>query len=156
MNSLPNRKTNMEENDQPSRSDLRMIGSAVRGGWNIPDELMENLPGVVIRALKEANTTRDKEKMLKLLLEMNKQNMALIAPAAPPPMTQVNVGVNVAGTDHDFDARLSAVNERIRIDPVAGDVPATGATRVVAPAKRKKRAKKKPAAKKRPVKPRQK
>ena len=86
-----------------------MIGQAIRGGWEIPDEIKQKLAGTVVRLLSEATTTRDKERMIKLLLEMNKQNMAA---ESPSPVTQVNVGVNVETDDRRNQAL--AVAERVR------------------------------------------
>ena len=105
----PGRFQMADINDQPSRSDLRMIGQSVRGGWEIPDEIKQKLAGTVVRLLSEATTTRDKERMIKLLLEMNKQNMAA---ESPSPVTKVNVGVNVETEDRRNQAL--AVADRVR------------------------------------------
>jgi hypothetical protein len=65
----------MEENDQPSRSDLRMIEQAVRHKWDIPEDMMSFLPRRMLRIAAKSTSERNviaATRVLAMLVKHNK------------------------------------------------------------------------------------
>jgi hypothetical protein len=60
---------------QLSRSDMRLVGQAIRHGWNIPPELMDKLPEAMARVVVEGKP-RDKIGAAKVLVQMHAMNAA--------------------------------------------------------------------------------
>ena len=56
-----------------SREDLRMVETAIRKGWQIPDQLLEALPKVA-GAMALKGKPRDQIAAMKVLLAMKEQN----------------------------------------------------------------------------------
>jgi hypothetical protein len=73
--------------------DLRLIASAVRKGWVIPDEAMTVLPAALLRvALDKNEEVRARVNAAKVVVAMHGQN-------EPAPPAEVNVGVSVSVGD---------------------------------------------------------
>lgn len=73
--------------------DLRLIASAVRKGWVIPDEAMTVLPAALLRvALDRNEEVRARVNAAKVVVAMHGQN-------EPAPAAEVNVGVSVSVGD---------------------------------------------------------
>ncbi len=103
-----------DEAEEPvSRSESRLIGRAVREGWNIPPGVMEEIPAIMARELVHATPMRDRERAARILLELNKQNIALETEPKQS-TTQINVGVNIGANERR--KRLSAIASRFGIN----------------------------------------
>jgi hypothetical protein len=84
----------MEEIDQHhSRQQLRMAETAIKKGWDIPEQLMSALPKVA-GAMAINGSAREKIAAMKVLIAMKEQNDRA-DPGRQQPQTTINVGVNV-------------------------------------------------------------
>lgn len=88
-----------------TRSDLRMVETAIRKGWQIPDQLLEALPKVA-GAMALKGNPRDQIAAMKVLLAMKEQNEKPDVPRALPSV--VNVGVRI---DNDSNAGRNLASE---------------------------------------------
>ena len=70
-----------------SRSDLRMVETAIRKGWQIPDQLLEALPKIA-GAMALKGKPRDQIAAMALLVKMKEQNNRQEALAAPKQLQQ--------------------------------------------------------------------
>lgn len=80
-----------------TRADLRIVETAIRKGWQIPDQLLEALPKVA-GAMALKGKPRDQIAAMKVLLAMKEQNDK---PEPQKQQTVVNVGVNVDNRTED-------------------------------------------------------
>ena len=106
-----------------SREDLRMIETAIRKDWQIPDQLLEALPKVA-GAMALKGKPRDQIAAMKVLLAMKEQNDKPEPQKAQP--TVVNVGVNVDNRTDDSRAATLAIAQRIREARLLGDAKSGG------------------------------
>lgn len=103
--------TELLTNQSHSREDLRMVESAIRKGWVIPEQLLESLPKIAgLMALK--GKPRDQIAAMKVLLAMKEQNSDEESPK-PQPQTTINVGVNVENVPNTGRGIASAVLARL-------------------------------------------
>lgn len=106
-----------------SREDLRMIETAIRKDWQIPDQLLEALPKVA-GAMALKGKPRDQIAAMKVLLAMKEQNDKP-EPQKPQP-TVVNVGVNVDNRTDERGTTTLAIAQRIREARLLGNAGAGG------------------------------
>lgn len=74
-----------------TRSDLRLVETAIRKGWQIPDQLLEALPKVA-GAMALKGNPRDQIAAMKVLLAMKEQNEK---PEVRLHQPMINVGVQI-------------------------------------------------------------
>ena len=65
--------TELLTDSRHTRSDLRMIETAIRKGWKIPDELLETLPTTAAE-IATRGKPRDQIAAMSLLVKMKEQN----------------------------------------------------------------------------------
>jgi hypothetical protein len=63
------------------RAGLRLVSRAIRNRWNIPAELMDKLPSVVVGMVAKAKTDRERLRAVEVLVAMERDNMAALAAA---------------------------------------------------------------------------
>lgn len=107
-----------------SRADLMMVETAIRKGWQIPDQLLEALPKVA-GAMALKGKPRDQIAAMKVLLAMKEQNDKPEPQRAQP--TVVNVGVNVDNRTDDSRTATLAIAQRIREARLLGNAKSGGA-----------------------------
>ena len=73
-----------------SRSDMQLIGQAVRKGWKIPDNLLAGLPAALVRIVAEGKP-RDKIAAARVLMKMQQAN----AEAEKPPAVVAHAHAHV-------------------------------------------------------------
>ncbi len=64
-----------------SRSDMQLIGQAVRKGWKIPDNLLAGLPAALVKIVAEGKP-RDKIAAARVLMKMQQANTEAEKPPA--------------------------------------------------------------------------
>ena len=129
-----------------TREDLRIVETAIRKGWLIPDQLLEALPKVA-GAMALKGKPRDQIAAMKVLLAMKEQNDK---PEPQKQQTVVNVGVNVDNRTDDRRAEMVRVVEQLRAERLlrdaqpagVGSVPATTEAIPGQPADRRNRKRK--------------
>lgn len=102
-----------------SRADLRMIETAIRKRWQIPEQLLEALPKTAaVIALK--GKPRDQIAAMSLLVKMKEQNDRQDKPEVVQQATRttINVGVNVDNRADERRSRTLAIAERVRASGV--------------------------------------
>ena len=107
-------ETELLTDPKHTRGDLRQVETAIRKGWQIPDQLFEKA-AIVAQTILVKGSNREKVAALRVLLAMNEQNNPT------PQATQVvNVGVQIdnRNTD-DRRTRTLAIAERIRAERVS-------------------------------------
>jgi hypothetical protein len=97
-----------------SRSDLRMLKTAIQKGWQIPEQLLEALPKVA-GAIAIKGKPRDQIAAMALLVKMKEQNdrREMLADPKPAPQTNINVGVKIDARSDSGGDPLLALAERI-------------------------------------------
>ena len=75
--------------EQLSRSDMQLIGQAVRKGWKIPDNLLAGLPAALVKIVAEGKP-RDKIAAARVLMKMQEAN----AEAEKPPAVVAHAHVH--------------------------------------------------------------
>ncbi len=66
------------------RSDLRLLGRAIREGWKIPATALDSLPAEVITIIEDkGSSTRDRLRAIEVMLKMHKQNVDFSQIAEP-------------------------------------------------------------------------
>lgn len=60
------------------RAGLRLIKRAILGRWQIPDDLLEQLPRVVTGVVANARTDRERLRAVELIVAMQRDNMAAL------------------------------------------------------------------------------
>jgi hypothetical protein len=109
--------TELLTNPGHTREDFRMVETAIRKGWQIPDQLLEALPRVAgVMALK--GKPRDQIAAMKVLLAMKEQNDKPEPQKAQP--TVVNVGVNVDNVSNAGRGLASQILARLGTDRISG------------------------------------
>jgi len=99
-----------------TRGDLRQMESAIRKGWALSDNVLENLPKVLVEVVARGSM-REKIAAARVLVAMKESNDR---PATPAPAPVVNVGVQVNGSNTDAGRTLaSAIAERIRANRIS-------------------------------------
>ena len=100
------------------RSDLQMIRTAIRKGYDIPDELLSALPKIAgALMLDKSQKGQVRLKAIETIMAMKEADdraKGIDRPEGRPAQTVVNVGVNV---DNRIDQRRDqtlAIAERIR------------------------------------------
>jgi hypothetical protein len=73
-----------------SRSDMQLIGQAVRKGWKIPDNLLAGLPAALVKIVAEGKP-RDKIAAARVLVKMQESN----AEAEKPPAVVAHAHAHV-------------------------------------------------------------
>lgn len=78
------------------RSDLRLIGRAIREGWKIPPQILEVLPAQVVKIFVSGDTgTREKLRAAEVLMKMHAQNVEFDQIPTPPekeqPLSEIEV-----------------------------------------------------------------
>lgn len=63
------------------RAGLRLVNRAIRSGWAIPEDLMEQLPKVIVGIVAKAKTDRERLRAAEVLVAMERDNMAALAAA---------------------------------------------------------------------------
>ena len=83
------------------RGDLRMIGSAIRQGWDIPEDILEALPERVMAIVKREDASdKDKIAASKVLVSMLRENNK-----AAPNLHMHQHQVQPTGEDHTFEQK---------------------------------------------------
>lgn len=86
-------------------SDVKLVEQAIRGAWNIPDKLLDALPGLVTKIAIKGKGEREKLRAVETLLKMRAQNYQLLADrlgtALGSPSVNVQTNVAVMGTQGD-------------------------------------------------------
>jgi hypothetical protein len=107
-----------EEIDQHhSRQQLRMAETAIKKGWDIPEQVLTALPKVAAK-LALSGKPRDQLAAMRVLIAMKQQN-------EQPQVTQgqtINVGVNIENNTDERRRRTLAIAERVRAGRVLSDV----------------------------------
>jgi hypothetical protein len=62
-----------------TRDGLRRIRQALAGGWEIPAELREQLPRVVVGMIRDARSDRDRLRAIEVLVAMQRDNVQAVA-----------------------------------------------------------------------------
>ena len=63
------------------RAGLRLIQRAINGGWQIPEELMSQLPRVVTGMVANARNDRERLRAVEVLVSMQRDNTAALVAA---------------------------------------------------------------------------
>lgn len=63
------------------RAGLRLIKRAIYGRWDIPEELLDQLPRVVTGLVANARTDRERLRAVEVLVAMQRDNMAALQAA---------------------------------------------------------------------------
>lgn len=100
-----------------SRSDLAMLETAIRKGWDIPEQLLDALPKVA-GSLALKGRPRDQIAAMKVLLAMKEQNDRR-GNATVPRQSTINVGVNVANVSDSGRSLASEILARLGTEGAA-------------------------------------
>ena len=90
-----------------SRSDMQMIGQAVRKGWKIPDNLLAGLPAALVKIVAEGKP-RDKIAAARVLMKMQQAN----AEAEKPPAVVAHAHAHVHRVESESPANDSTASNR--------------------------------------------
>jgi len=63
------------------RAGARLIRRAIEGRWNIPDELMDQLPRVVTGLIANARSDRERLRAVEILVAMQRDNLSALQAA---------------------------------------------------------------------------
>jgi hypothetical protein len=85
-----------------SRSDMQLIGQAVRKGWKIPDNLLAGLPAALVKIVAEGKP-RDKIAAARVLMKMQESN----AEAEKPPAVVAHAHAHVHRVESESPANDS-------------------------------------------------
>ena len=86
-----------------SRSDMQLIGQAVRKGWKIPDNLLAGLPAALVKIVAEGKP-RDKIAAARVLMKMQEAN----AEAEKPPAVVAHAHAHVHRVESEPPANDSS------------------------------------------------
>jgi hypothetical protein len=111
-------ETTLLTDPKHTRGDLRQVETAIRKGWQIPDQLFEKA-AIVAQTILVKGSNREKVAALRVLLAMNEQNNPTPQAKKPKQGMTVNVGVAVNGNTDDRRTRTLAIAERIRAERVS-------------------------------------
>lgn len=104
------------------RSDLQMITTAIRRGYDIPDELIAALPKVAGSLMLDKNQKGQvRLKAIDALMAMKAADdraKGIDKPQGPPPQTTVNVGVKIENNSNAGTSLAREVLEQLRLDGV--------------------------------------
>jgi hypothetical protein len=89
--------------EQLSRSDMQLIGQAVRKGWKIPDNLLAGLPAALVKIVAEGKP-RDKIAAARVLVKMQESN----AEAEKPPAVVAHAHAHVHRVESESPANDSS------------------------------------------------
>ena len=76
-----------EQTDAPiidprhQRAGLRLVQRAIYNGWKIPDQIMEQMPKVVVQMVLNAKNDREKLRAIEVLVAMQRDNLAALQAA---------------------------------------------------------------------------
>jgi hypothetical protein len=101
-----------------SRSDMQLIGQAVRKGWKIPDLLLDRLPAALAKIVTEGEP-RHKIAAAKVLVQMHDSNSRTAGGGTGGPV--VNVGVQVNGNPQSGRNLATQIAQRIRLERLSAD-----------------------------------
>jgi hypothetical protein len=101
-----------------SRSDMQVIGQAVRKGWNIPDSILQRLPQALAKIVVEGKP-RDKIGAARVLMQMHDSNNRPAGRGTGGPV--VNVGVQVNGNPQSGRNLATQIAQRIRTERLSAD-----------------------------------
>jgi len=90
-----------------SRSDMQLIGQAVRKGWKIPDNLLAGLPAALVKIVAEGKP-RDKIAAARVLMKMQQAN----AEAEKPPAVVAHAHAHVHRVESESPANDSTTSNR--------------------------------------------
>jgi hypothetical protein len=90
-----------------SRSDVQLIGQAVRKGWKIPDNLLAGLPAALVKIVAEGKP-RDKIAAARVLVKMQESN----AEAEKPPAVVAHAHAHVHRVESESPANVSTTSNR--------------------------------------------
>jgi hypothetical protein len=90
-----------------SRSDMQLIGQAVRKGWKIPDNLLVGLPAALVKIVAEGKP-RDKIAAARVLVKMQESN----AEAEKPPAVVAHAHAHVHRVESESPANDSTASNR--------------------------------------------
>ena len=90
-----------------SRSDMQLIGQAVRKGWKIPDNLLAGLPAALVKIVAEGKP-RDKIAAARVLMKMQQAN----AEAEKPPAVVAHAHAHVHRVESESPANDSTASNR--------------------------------------------
>ena len=91
-----------------SRSDMQLIGQAVRKGWKIPDNLLAGLPAALVKIVAEGKP-RDKIAAARVLVKMQESN----AEAEKPPAVVAHAHAHVHRVENpESPADVSTASNR--------------------------------------------
>ena len=93
--------------EQLSRSDMQLIGQAVRKGWKIPDNLLAGLPAALVKIVAEGKP-RDKIAAARVLVKMQESN----AEAEKPPAVVAHAHAHVHRVESESPANDSTASNR--------------------------------------------
>jgi hypothetical protein len=82
-------ETTLLTDPKHTRGDLRQIESAIRKGWQIPDQLFEKA-GLVIGQILSKGSNREKVAAARVLIAMNEQN-------SPTPVLVAHQHIHMTG-----------------------------------------------------------
>jgi hypothetical protein len=92
-----------------SRSDMQLIGQAVRKNWKIPDNLLAGLPAALVRIVAEGKP-RDKIAAARVLMKMQQAN----AEAEKPPAVVAHAHAHVHRVESESPADVSSTTSNRR------------------------------------------
>ena len=95
--------------EQLSRSDMQLIGQAVRKGWKIPDNLLAGLPAALVKIVAEGKP-RDKIAAARVLMKMQQAN----AEAEKPPAVVAHAHAHVHRVESESPANVSSTTSNRR------------------------------------------
>jgi len=101
-----------------SRADLAMVETAIRKGWQIPEQLLEALPRVA-GAMALKGKPRDQIRAIEVILRMKEQNEKSITTQKSGRSQTINVGVNVANVSDTGRSLASEILARLGTDGVS-------------------------------------
>ena len=104
------------------RGDYKLLTTAVRNHWDIPDEIYKALPLHVLKDATQDPDGRVRNRAREILLEMNKQNTA----APPTPHNHLHLH-QLPQVDDDLNAAILESAARLAaMDPSSPSAPTNG------------------------------
>lgn len=84
---MPKRKSKTKDtrlaigDGKHDRAGLQLVRRAIHGGWQIPEELMNQLPRVVTGVIANARNDRERLRAVEVLVAMQRDNLAALVAA---------------------------------------------------------------------------
>ena len=105
-----------------TRQDLAMVRTAIRKGYDIPDELLSALPKIAgALVLDKTQRGQVRLKAIQTIMAMKEANDRAANPQ-PIPQTTVNVGVKIDNANSGVGRTLATqIVERIRAARISGN-----------------------------------